>query len=502
MVSQSKGSNIKQVVVMNRKAKELEYRLLLEKQKREAKTNYAKYCLYVHRGKWILGKHLKLICDNIEAMIKREVKQNILIISMPPQHGKSQCVTETLPSYFLGNFPDKRVIEVSYGDDLAQRFGRRNKEKVIEFGKELFGVELSKISDTDFEIKKHKGSMISKGIMAGLTGNPADLIIIDDPIKNRQEAESETYRSRIWEEFLNSIYTRLSANGIIILIMTRWHEDDLAGRLLSSMADKCIEVNIPLEAEDGDILGRLKGEPLFPEIGKDENWLKEFKTAYTTQEGSRSWNALMQGRPTAEEGNMIKRAWWKYYNVLPDMMRLIISVDATFKDSDTSDYVAIQVWGKVNADMYLVDLIKERMDFPKTVQAILNMKAKYPKVSQILVEDKANGSAIISVLRRQIPGVIPIQPDGGKVSRVNAISGFIEAGNVYLPEWAYDFVDECSAFPNGKHDDQVDCMSQAINRMAYYSANVPIAKRKIDSFFEYEEPDEELTSSYINMEVR
>jgi hypothetical protein len=321
----------------------LEYRKWVHLQL--CKVNYATYVEYVHQGRWLLAPHLQLVCSNIEKLIKREIKENILIISMPPQHGKSQCVTETLPSWYLGNNPSKRVIEVSYGDDLAQRFGRRNKEKILEFGKQIFNIELSKVSDTDFEIKKHKGSMISKGIMAGLTGNPADLVIIDDPIKNRQEAESETYRNRIWEEFLNSIYTRLSADGVIVVIMTRWHEDDLAGRLLASMGNKCIEINIPLEAEENDILKRNVGDSLFPAIGKDNAWLKEFKQAYTTQEGSKSWNALMQGRPTAQEGNMLKREWWRYYDKLPSKLdKCYLSVDASFKDSDTSDFVVCQAW--------------------------------------------------------------------------------------------------------------------------------------------------------------
>lgn len=481
---------------------ELRKQIELEVCRRE----YSSYCIHVHSGKWLLGKHLKLVCDAIEKLVKREMKQNILIISMPPQHGKSQCVTETLPSWYLGNNPSKRVIEVSYGDDLAQRFGRRNKEKVLEFGKELFNIELSKTSDTDFEVKEHKGSMISKGIMAGLTGNPADLIIIDDPIKNRQEAESETYRNRIWEEFLNSIYTRLSAQGIIIVIQTRWHEDDLAGRLLQYMPNKCLEINIPLEAEDNDIIGRTKGDSLFPEIGKDNTWLKDFKEVYTTQEGSRSWNALMQGKPTAQEGNMIKRNWWKYYTTLPTMIQTIMSVDATFKDSDTSDFVAIQIWGKREADMYLIDALTERMDFPTTVQAIIDLKAKYPHLRSIFVEDKANGSAIISVLKRRIPGIIAINPEGGKVARVNAISGAIEAGNVYLPsgqQFTFDFVDQCSKFPNGTHDDMVDSMSQALNRFMYYQAYADTNNGKKDSFLYRDKIDSyELDDSFINMDIR
>lgn len=451
-----------------------------EIKKELARREYSSYCEYVHRGLWILGEHLKLVCKNIEDLIYRRIKENILIISMPPQHGKSQCVTETLPSYYLGKFPRKRVIEVSYGDDLARRFGRRNKQKVLEFGKDLFNIELGKgsSSDTEFELAETKGSMISRGIMAGITGQPADLIIIDDPIKNRLEAESETYRERIWDEFLNSIYTRLSAQGVIVLIMTRWHEDDLAGRLLNKdygFKDKCLEINIPLEAEENDILGRAPGDSLFPEIGKDNDWLKDFKKAYTTKEGNRAWTALMQGKPTATEGNMIKRAWWQYYDVLPDKFDEILqSWDCTFKDTDGTDFVVGQVWGRIGVRKYLVDQIRARMDFTETTKAIESLSKKYPKAHTKLIEDKANGSAIISVLRHRLGGIIAIVPKESKQARASAVSSDIEAGNAYLPKYASftnDFVNEAAAFPNGEHDDQVDAMSQALNRIIFHTTD-------------------------------
>lgn len=475
---------------MRTAAEDMELIRLLEEQRREdAKRHYSDYCKYVHHGNWILGEHLKLVCDEIENLIYRRIPQNILIISMPPQHGKSQCVTETLPSFYLGRFPRKRVIEVSYGDDLAQRFGRRNKEKILEHGKELFGIELSKTSDTDFEIKDHKGSMISKGIMAGLTGNPGDLIIIDDPIKNKQESESETYRNRIWEEFLNSINTRLSANGVIILIMTRWHEDDLAGRLLKNMPQKCKEINIPLEAEENDILGRNVGDSLFPQIGKDNAWLKEFKKTYTTEEGSRSWNALMQGRPTAQEGNLIKRKWWKYYSELPQLKYKIITVDATFKDADTSDYVVIQAWGKHMAGFYLVDQIRAKMSFTETIKAIQVFNAKHNDKIAIYIEDKANGSAIINVLSNHISGIMAYNPGrDSKEIRAQAVMPLIEAGNVYLPQYeafTIPFVEECAAFPNGANDDQVDGMSMALSILKSYIDNGPeqVANKEYQNIF-------------------
>lgn len=317
--------------------------------------------------------------------------------------------------------------------------------------------------------------MISKGIMGGLSGNPADIIVIDDPIKNRQEAESKTYRDRIWEEFLNSIYTRLSANGVIVLIMTRWNLDDLAGRLLANMPEKCFEINIPLEAEANDILGRNVGDALFPEIGKNNEWLQEFKKVYQTDEGLKSWNALMQGRPVAQEGNMIKRDWFKFYDVLPKKFDEILqSWDLTFKDSDGSDYVVGQVWGRVGIDKYLIDQVRDRMSFTMTLKAIMALSEKHPLAYIKLIEDKANGSAVIDTLR-QIGGIIPIVPKESKLARVSAISPDIEAGNVWLPRFGSftsEFIEEACSFPSGIHDDMVDTMSQALNRMKFHFTEV------------------------------
>jgi len=485
--------------------------LIKEELKKElARRDYSEYCKYVHRGNWILGKHLKLICSEIENLIYRKMKENILIISTPPQHGKSQCITETLPSFYLGKFPDRRIVALSYGDDLARKFGRRNKNKINEFGKQLFGIELKKEQDSNFEIDGDTGSMLSTGIMGGITGNPADFIIIDDPIKNRQEAESETYRQRIWEEYLDSVNTRLSANGIVIIVMTRWHEDDLVGRVTKAIPEQCKVINIPLEAEENDILGRKVGDALFPEIGKDKEWLKRYKKLYTSEEGSRSWNALMQGRPSAADGNLFKRDWWKKYKKAPRCPLNIMTVDATFKDTSKSDYVAIGVWGKRNNEYYKLGLLNKRMGFVETVGAIKEFKRKYPFVNGIYIEDKANGSAIIDVLRRQISGVIAYNPGrDSKESRASAISPLVEAGQVYLPEyetWTNDFIDQCASFPNGSNDDMVDEMTMALNILRNRVATMEV-KEDYDPVYgipfesEYDEMIHNVTGGDINGEM-
>jgi predicted phage terminase large subunit-like protein len=474
-----------------------------------AKKSYLEYCIYTHRGHWIPGKHLVYVCNLVERFINgslandRGEQAKILVIQMPPQHGKSQSVTETLPSYYLGKHPDRRVIEVSYGDDLARKFGRANRKKIEEFGKELFGIELDKTrkSDTDFEIAGHSGSMISRGIMAGITGQPGDLIIIDDPIKNRQEADSEVYRARLWEEWQNSIKTRLSADGKVVLIQTRWHEDDLAGRVIAHERGVYV-INLPCEAEDRDPLGREAGEALFPEIGKDRAWKDAFKDSYINDPtieggGLRAWNALFQGRPSAQEGNMLKRHWWRYWKPkgvdLPPVMvklpngeytnihavdlpdnfdKMLQSWDMTFKDTDGTDFVAGGIWASKGASIFFLDRVYDRMDFVQTIQAFLTLTDKWPRVLTKLVEDKANGPAVISMLRLKVRGIIPVLPEGSKVARASAVSPLMEAGNVYIPHplicsWTNEFIDQCAAFPNGVRDDLVDQASQALKRFMY-----------------------------------
>lgn len=438
------------------------------------RENYASYCYFVHKGKWIDTHFHKFLANKIQTFVETYTGNpyDILVLSCPPQHGKSLTVTETFPSWYVGKYPDRRCIIACYNDDFAGKFGRRNKAKIDEVGQFIFDIRLKKSSDRDMEIADHDGGIITRGIMAGITGNAGDLIIIDDPVKNRLEADSSTYRERLWEEWENSIMTRTQAGTKIVIIQTRWHEDDLAGRVIAS--ENFVEVvNIPVEAEENDILGRNIGDALCPEIGKDNKWLQEFKQRYA--DGKRAWNALYMGRPTSAEGNIFKREWWKYYNKLPEHIQLVgISVDATFKDSDTSDFVAIEVWGKLNNDYYLIDLIKKRMDFPETLRAIRYMADKYPNKHSILIEDKANGSAIISMLRHEIGGIIAITPTESKIARANAITGIVEAGNVYLPEYADftgEFVEEFASFPNGVHDDLVDACTQFINKFKFYQAD-------------------------------
>jgi len=426
------------------------------------------FCQYSHFGKWQTAPHLELICSKLEEVEAGRLDR--LILTVPPRHGKSMSVTETFPAWYLGRNPDKRVIEVSYSDDLARTFGDKCRRKIEIFGPELWGLEIDRrrADKSDWGIEGHNGGMVSAGIGGSLTGRGADLLIIDDPCKNRQEADSQTYRDRVWSEWQSTLSTRLHPNGAVVVVLTRWHEDDLAGRLIRTEPDRWQLLNLPALASENDPLGRPPGAALWPER-YDEESLAGIKITV----GSRDWEALYQGRPSPAEGSILLREWWGEYRLPPEAMvngmdQVILSFDCTFKDKDTSDYVVGQVWCRKGADAYLLDQVRARMDFPSTQRALKGLAAKWPMARAKLVEDKANGPAIISSLRKEVPGLIPVEPDGGKVVRANAVSPFIEAGNVHLPEprfapWVGDFIEECAAFPNGAHDDQVDAMTQALS---------------------------------------
>ncbi|SDH77032.1 phage uncharacterized protein (putative large terminase), C-terminal domain-containing protein [Aneurinibacillus thermoaerophilus] len=446
-----------------------EARIQIAQQAREelARRSYRDYVERVHFGSYTHFRHTELICQHLQPIADGE--QRFIMIEMPPRHGKSMTVTETFPSYYIGRNPGKRVIATSYADSLARKFGRLNRQKIEQFGQQLFGVEISSenAASNNWSLEGHHGGMIATGIGGSITGEGADLLLIDDPFKNAEEANSPTIREKVWAEWESTLSTRLHKGGSVIIIMTRWHEDDLIGRLLQRSPHDWIRLRLPAIAEDeDDLLGRKLGEALCPELGFDEEWAEKKKI----EVGSRTWAALFQQRPAPESGTIIKREWWKFYRQAPSHFHeMLQSWDCTFKDADSSDYVVGQVWGRIGADKYLLDQVRAKMNLPATLQAIRTMSAKWPLAILKLIEDKANGPAVIQMLSREIAGLVAVNPEGGKVVRAQAVSPEIEAGNIFLPDpsiapWIHDFIEECSMFPNGKYDDQVDAMTQALAR--------------------------------------
>jgi predicted phage terminase large subunit-like protein len=488
----------------------LEYETLMhDKYNRILRENYLAYVEYVNYPAFVVGKHTRYVCNAVQQLIEGRRflpdgrKVRIMIITEPPQHGKSLKLTEALPSWALGNHPSWRVIEASYNEELALRFGRRNREKIETYGYDIFGLTLKDRprSDATFETTAG-GGMISRGYMSGITGNPAELIIIDDPIKNRQEADSETDREKKWDEYLGSIRTRLHADGYLILILTRWHEDDIAGRIIERESIPVEVIRIPCEAEEGDILGRKVGDPLFPEIGKDARWLKEFKRAYVedpSNGGVRTWNAMFQCRPSSLAGNIYQREWWNYWipagwnpaehlvtiqladgtytNVTPVVVpanfeKQMQSWDLTFKGGDGVDNVAGGVIGTKGSGIFLLDAVYRPMSFTSTISAIQAMTQKWPRAALKYIERKANGEAVYDMLQHRVHGIVLVEPNGRKEERASASSPLVMAGNVYLPHpriapWVNEFIEQTANFPNAPHDDYVDMLSQALLQLMY-----------------------------------
>lgn len=470
--------------------------LTYEVNKELARRNYRDYVEFVHRGHYTHFKHTELICETLQRIADGE--QLSVLIEMPPRHGKSMTVTETFPSYYLGRNPDKRVIAAAYSDGLATKFGRLNRNKFNEFSNELFGLKLSEsnAATKDWGVEDRRGGMIATGIGGSITGQGADLMIIDDPIKNMKEAMSQLIRDNIWDEWEATLSTRLHDGASVIVIMTRWHEDDLIGRLLARSPRNWIRLRLPAIAEDeDDLLGRKIGEALCPELGFNEQWAEDKKT----EVGSRTWASLYQQRPAPAGGNIFKREWVKFYvrtqeqkrewGLSDDVMVLPThfdkqaqSWDCTFKESETSDYVAGGVWARKKAQYFLLDVDHRRMGFADTMKAIRAMSDKWPKARSKYIEDKANGTAIIEMLTDEISGIVPVNPDGGKEARANAVSPLFEAGNVYLPHpnmcpWVEDLIEELVSFPNAAHDDLVDMTTQALNQLYTNNSN-PIDRYK------------------------
>lgn len=411
-----------------------------------------------------------------------------LIISMPPQEGKSQRASRWFPQWVLTQRPDTRIAIVSYELGAARRWGRTIRDDITTH-RDVLGLTVRSdlAAQHEWELMRYKGGVYSAGIAGSLTGRPVDLMIIDDPIKDREQADSEVYRNRTWDWWTDVGSTRLAPGAPVILILTRWHHDDLAGRLLSAEDGHLWrEVNIPAQAdyrpEEGetDPLGREPGQFMESARGRtDAEW-----RAIKTRSGSRTWSALYQGRPSATEGGQFGRDKWARYDVplwlesdgrrmVPNVdldTQLIASWDMAFKDKKSSDYVVGQVWLRRGANVYLLDQVRGRWSFTETCNKVRELAARWPQAVAKYVEDKANGTAVMDHLKSTVHGLIPVEPAGGKVARANAVSPLVEAGNVHLPTpelapWVGDFIEEAAQFPTGAHDDQVDAMTQALNQL-------------------------------------
>lgn len=426
-----------------------------------------------------------------EALIRvADTPDSRLIITIAPQEGKTQRAARDFPTWWLTEHDsDARIVIASYGQHLATRTGLAIRRRITN--NPDLGLQIASDSGAAHEwtLAGHDGGVLSVGIGAGLGGVPAELLVIDDPIKDRKEADSPVYRQSVWNWWTDVAAARLAPGAPVVVISTRWHKDDLVGRLLAAEDGALWEVlNIPAQAEHDpakggtDILGRAPGEFMVSARGRSvAQWEARKRTA-----GPRTWAALYQGSPTLETGGVLPSNWWDFYPqplwledergvcMVPNAhgadVELCQSWDFTFKDTKSSDFVVGQVWLRRGVDAFLLDQVRARMTFTGSLMAMKALSARWPQSVAKLVEDKANGPAILNALRAQLVGLIPVEPEGSKYARASAVSPLVQSKNVHLPDpliapWVSELVQEAQDFPAGANDDQVDALSQALHRL-------------------------------------
>lgn len=446
--------------------------LILRREYLRRKINDDFYLFFknYHRN-YVLKEYHQYICQRLQNFYERVKRRESprLIINLPPRHSKSTIISETFPVWVLGKHQDWEVIVSSYSQTLASKFSRRAREMAFQAQVEgiFSGLELSKNSQRqdEWETSRH-GVYKAVGIGSSTTGAGSHIFIIDDYCKDAIEARSETYQNRTLEWYHSVAETRLAPEGGVVILATRWNEGDLVGKLLESQGNRWELIKFPAIAEEKEMF-REPGEALFPERFPIERLLEIKKAAPWV------WDALYQQRPAPNEGNIVKREWIKYYSELPNNFDNVIqSWDLTFKETQSGSYVVGQCWGVSGTDYYLIDQTRGHWNFTDTLTQIMAFSQKHPKALGKLIEEKANGAAVINTLRGKLEGIVAINPQGSKEARLSAVSPLIQAGNVYFNKNApyfNDLINELLTFPNGRSDDQVDCLSQALSYLFSYS---------------------------------
>lgn len=415
--------------------------------------------------------HLQII-DALQRLAERQFQR--LIVMVPPRHGKSELVSVLFPAWCFARNSSEHVILASYAFGLASRMNRECQRIISgDVFRELFP-QITFAKDTEpgairtnerFDIVGG-GHYVSAGVGGGITGVGATIAIIDDPVKDAMEADSTTYRDRAWEWYTTTFTTRFERDAIEVICQTRWHEDDLTGRILERKKHGTEVICLPAICEGSDP-NRSIGEALWPSWYSRE-WLLEKQA----ENGSRAWNALYQQRPAPDEGSIIKRHWFQYYNPREykiEGKRVNFYFDTAYTEKEKNDPTAGIAYVKEGANFYILECTAEWLDFSGQIQFVKDFAARngYSPSSIIRVEPKATGISLVQVMKKET-GLNVTEgkpPKGDKVARAHSCEGTLEGGRVFLPEgmaWVGPFLDECAAFPNAAHDDRVDVLTGAI----------------------------------------
>lgn len=458
---------------------------------------------------------LELI-EALDALERGTLGKRKLLINMPPRHGKSWLASTLFPVYYLARRPTRQVLATSYNQDLAKTFGRAvrdsAREPVVLQSHPDFAMSGESKAVDDWRTTSG-GSYYATGMGGSTTGRAANLLLTDDPVKAREEADSPTTRNKTWSYYVSALTTRLQPEvdgtlPIEILIMTRWHPDDLAGRVMETddwRDGLWHHINFPaitstkakvkasvatLPASDPRHIpaGELsKVAPskrhYYPEV-ESALWPERFSLEDLKKRqrlDAREFASLYQQSPYIQGGNLIKTSWWQSYPTAetPTPSTVILAADTAFKKTETADYSVILTLGLTSSgDMLILDMIRQRFDFPELKRVAISQSARWRGrgLRGLYVEDKASGQSLIQELRTHSGiSVIPVKVSTDKVSRLNAVSPLIEGGRVFLPdkaEWLDDFMNEAQSFPNGKHDDIIDALTIGLDALSRMSVSV------------------------------
>lgn len=467
--------------------------------RRRARTHLLDYIVYTSQT-YIVSSFAEIVCSALDKFLRdvRAGRRPVLILQAPPQHGKSEIVSRKLPAWLMGIDSNLRVGGISYAADFAHSLAQTVRRTLMSFEhSRLFPVSMEKRkyernTVAEFTTPGGNGSYISAGIGGPLPGRPLDIGIIDDPTKDQAEALSQVTKENHWNWYQSVFTSRLSQNSGQIIMATAWAQDDLPARILNHFAGdarlthlRFPAINDPLEVGYqpqlplGALIPQLHS---LPKLLEQKALMSDFW-----------WSALYQQSAKTLGGNVFKEKGVRFYKPadLPERFDLVIdSWDCTFKDTDGTDYVVGGKWGKKGANSYLLQLRRARMGFTETALQVEELANQRPIPYEILIEDKANGPAVIDFLKKRVPRLVAIEPDGSKLARAYAVTSVWESGNVFVPHpdiapWVGrvdgshptgSYLGELTGFPAAANDDQVDMTTQALRRLYPFFGGLSISK--------------------------
>jgi predicted phage terminase large subunit-like protein len=464
---------------------------------------------YASGGTWKAADHLLLLNRVLMAAAAGEKWARRVIVQMPPRHGKSEFVSGYFPSWYLGLYPDRKVVLASYESDLAGTWGQRNRELLEAYGPDVFGVRVRQDSraKANWHLSRRRGGMFTTGIGGPLTGKGAHVAIIDDPVKNDREALSPTFRNRAKEWYRSTLRTRMEPTGAIIVIQTRWHEDDLAGWLQTEFPEDWLVISLPAIADEDETIylpddpetpawTRKAGEPLWP-------WRFTLADLHSTMKDlggleGHWWLALYQQRPTPIGGGILKPADLRKFRLVeggylldtPAGPRLVpnatlqrfATMDLATSVKTQADYTVLGIFGLAWPDLLVLDVLRKRMEGPDLPRIAARVWEAY-KPAYFGVESTGFQLSTVQDMRRGAPHEKPprpalpvkaIQPQGDKVTRALTLAARMAGGSIYVPEfapWLAELETEMALFPLGAHDDQVDMLAYGALEATSYGDN-------------------------------